>query len=92
MRDLNAHVTEYELGDGRRVRLSSGGYPVNFRGISLPESLADLLFAQITAVCLRLAAEDELPAGLHRLSEEDERMITRLWLSEYGGDRAGGPA
>ncbi len=79
---LTSHVTEYAFAWGKRLCVSSDGFPVNFRSLSLPPSFGDLMFSQVvkgfTGVLNR-----SYTIGLHRLSEADQETIAEAWWDCY---------
>lgn len=78
--ELSPYVKEYRSKSGKRLRVSSNGFPVNFRTFSLPPSFGDLMFCQV------VAGFDDLlraPPGLHPLSEPEQEVIARIWWDSY---------
>jgi len=79
---LTPFVSEYSMPWGKRIRIASEGYPINFRGFSLPHFMSDLLFAQITASMHLLLTAQPAP-GLQSLSAEILTTIASEWLDVY---------
>lgn len=79
---LSPYIKEYLFGPGKRIRVSSDGFPVNFRAFSLPPSFGDLMFCQVIAGLFGLVKGD-YSTGLHRLPESDQELIARIWWESY---------
>jgi S-adenosylhomocysteine hydrolase len=79
---LSPHVKEYQLKSGKRIRVSSDGFPVNFRAFSLPPSFGDLMFCQVVAGFHGLLG-GAYSTGLHPLAESDQELIARIWWESY---------
>ncbi len=79
---LSDHISEYAMPWGKAIRLAAHGFPVNFRSRSLPVPMSDLLFCQIAKCLLKLAEADMSPI-IHRLSDDEEKSVARLWLEHY---------
>ena len=79
---LSSYVNEYKLKWGKRVRLSSDGFPVNFRSFSLPPSFGDLMFCHVL-MGLSGILNGNYSVGLHGLSESDEEIISNVWWDSY---------
>jgi len=80
---LSESVTRLELTGGATIHLIKEGFPVNFRGASLPPSIADLLFAEL-ALCLRRLVVSPPQPGLHSLDFAEEEKVAGLWCETYG--------
>ncbi len=79
---LSAHVHEYRLKWGKSVRVSSDGFPVNFRSFSLPPSFGDLMFCQVLMGFGRIL-DRSYPVGLHRLRESDQEIVADAWWESH---------
>jgi adenosylhomocysteinase len=82
-RRLGAAVRAFALGEtGRRqVLLVNEGYPANFLpgSASVADEIVELILGEII-VLLQTLMQSELPAGIHRISLEQERACAELWL------------
>ena len=81
-RQLTSFVNEYLMPWGTRIRVASEGYPINFRGFSLPHFMSDILFAQIVAA-MNLLLSARTSNGIHSLTEETQIDIASEWLDVY---------
>src|SRR3972149_132981 len=79
---LTRFVSEFTMPWGKRIRIANCGFPVNFRGPSLPLFVSDLLFCQIAACMMKLITQ-HLPPDIHCLSADEEKLIAKLWLECY---------
>jgi S-adenosylhomocysteine hydrolase len=83
-RRLGAAVRAFGLGEtGRRqVLLVNDGYPANFvpGSASVADEIVEMILAEIIVLLLTLM-RSEIPAGIHRISLEQERQCAELWLS-----------
>jgi adenosylhomocysteinase len=82
IRQLTDAVDELTMPWGARVMIVGRGFPVNFRGSSLPASVSDLLFAQIVA-CIEKLLTQSLSPGIHSLSKEEQTLLGKSWLEHY---------
>jgi hypothetical protein len=80
--ELSPNVTEYRLKTKKRIRVSSGGFPVNFRTLSLPPSFGDLMFCQVLAGFEGILKGNYAP-GLHGLGKADQESIAATWWNCY---------
>lgn len=80
---LTEFITEFTMPWEKRIRIANRGFPVNFRGRSLPLFVSDLLFCQIAACMTKLMTQN-LPPAIHSLSADEENLIANLWLQHYG--------
>ena len=80
--DLSPHVREFRFKWRKCVRVSSDGFPVNFRTLSLPSSFGDLMFCQVVKGMAAIATH-ALCAGIHRLTKQDEEEIAEIWFTCY---------
>ncbi len=82
-RRLGGAVRAFALGEtGRRqVLLVNEGYPANFvpGSASVADEIVELILGEII-VLLQTLMRSELPAGIHRISLEQERACAELWL------------
>lgn len=79
---LTEFIIEFTMPWGKRIRIANHGFPVNFRGISLPLFVSDLLFCQVAA-CMTKLITQHLSPGIHCLSIDEEKLIGKLWLERY---------
>lgn len=83
-RRLGAAVNAFALGEtGRRqVLLVNDGYPANFvpGSASVADEIVEMILAEIIVLLLTLM-RSEIPAGIHRISLEQERECAELWLA-----------
>lgn len=79
---ITESITQYAMPWGKGMQIASDGFPINFSSISLPMFMSDLLFCQIAASLIKLMTHS-LPFGIHKLSEDEERVIAGLWLEQY---------
>ncbi len=83
-RRLGAAVRAFALGEtGRRqVLLVNDGYPTNFLpgSASVADEIVEMILAEIVVLLLTLM-RSEVPAGIHRISLEQERECAELWLA-----------
>lgn len=79
---VTPYVLEYVMPWGKRIRIASDGYPINFRGFSLPHFISDLLFAQI-ASAIGVLLSEEPAIGIDRLSDDNLTAIASEWLDVY---------
>lgn len=79
---LSSYVTEYRMKSGKRVRLASNGFPVNFRSFSLPASFGDLMFCQVL-MGFGGILQGNYSSGLHQLRESDQETIADIWWDLY---------
>jgi adenosylhomocysteinase len=84
--EIRPHVTEYRLGDGRRIHVVAGGELVNIAaGEGHPVEIMDLSFA-VQALSAHYLANHyrELKPGVYTLSEAIDRKIAKLKLDSVG--------
>lgn len=79
---VTPYVNEYTMPWGKRIRVSSEGHPINFRGFSLPHFMSDLLFAQIVAA-MQMLLSVRPSNQIHSLSKEHQVHIASEWLDVY---------
>jgi adenosylhomocysteinase len=79
---VTPYVNEYTMPWGKRIRVSSEGHPINFRGFSLPHFMSDLLFAQIVAA-MQMLLSVRPSNQIHSLSKEHQVRIASEWLDVY---------
>ena len=79
---LTSYVTEYRMKSGKRVRLASDGFPVNFRSFSLPPSFGDLMFCQVL-MGFGGILQGTYSLGLHQLRECDQETVANIWWDLY---------
>jgi adenosylhomocysteinase len=81
-----AHVTEYRLGDGRRVRLLAEGRLVNLSAAEgHPAAVMDMSFANQALGVMYLAEHGPgLPAAVHPVPEAIDRRVAALKLDAMG--------
>lgn len=84
---LSTFVDRYVLRSERSVLVSSKGHPVNFRNVSLPLAMSDLMFAQVADSIARVLAGEEI-TGIQSLSAADEERIAGDWWSYHGPQAA----
>jgi len=78
-------VTEYELADGRRIRLLSEGRLVNLAAAEgHPAAVMDMSFANQVLALVHLAGGERLPAGVHPVPEALDREVAELKLAALG--------
>lgn len=71
-----------------RSRRASGalllneGFPINFVGESLPGSIIDLVFAQLSVGLVRVG-ESNMTPGLYGLGGDDLETVAKAWLEAY---------
>ena len=82
-KNQESFVTTFEMSWGKTIRVACGGRPVNFRNMSLPWPIADLLFCQIAA-SIKVLLTTKLAPGLYPLSPSDQNVVARLWWDRYG--------
>jgi adenosylhomocysteinase len=80
------HVEEFELADGRRLRLLAEGRLVNLAAAEgHPAAVMDMSFANQALVLEWLAREGEsLAPGVHPVPETIDREVARLKLAALG--------
>lgn len=76
------YIGIYSMPWGKSIRIINDGFPINFKTRSLPMIIADLMFSQIS-LCIYKILNENLSAGLHRLSEKEEEEIAIIWLKSY---------
>jgi len=81
-----AHVEEFELADGRRLRLLAEGRLVNLAAAEgHPAAVMDMSFANQALVLEWLAREGEaLAAGVHPVPLAIDAEVARLKLAALG--------
>lgn len=79
---LSPFVTEHVFSSGKRVRLASEGFPVNFRSFSLPPSFGDLMFCQVVMGLVGVL-NGKYRVGLSALSDSDQEIIAEIWWELY---------
>jgi len=84
--DFSPHVREFRFKWRKSVRVSSDGFPVNFRTLSLPSSFGDLMFCHVV-MGMAAIAKHGLSAGIHRLTKQDEEEIAEIWFACYRDKR-----
>lgn len=82
MTKINEFIDDYLMPWGKSLRIINKGFPINFRQSSLPPPIADLMFCQIATSLIKLVSNN-LPPGLHILSEEEENRIASGWVDYY---------
>jgi adenosylhomocysteinase len=80
------HVTQYLLGDGRRINLLGEGRLVNLAcAEGHPPAVMDMSFAnQALAAEYLVRNQGKLPSGVHALPKEVDRQIAALKLRAMG--------
>jgi adenosylhomocysteinase len=81
-RDVRERVEEFNLGDGRKVYLLSGGRPINSAaGEALPAAATDLDFAtQALAAEYLIKHRGQMENRIHSMPEALDRTIARFKL------------
>jgi adenosylhomocysteinase len=82
---ISPNVTEYKLSNGKTLRISDNGYPVNFRSMSLPPSFGDLMFCLVTVGFFGLL-QGKYKSGIMALNSEDEELIANEWWMSHCGE------
>ncbi len=85
-RPVRRHITEYRLGNGRRLHLLCEGRLVNLAGgDGHPIEIMDLSFAVQAMALYHLARNrGKLEPGVYRLPEEIDREIAQIKLETLG--------
>jgi len=84
--EARRHITEYRMGDGRRLHLLCGGRLVNIAGgDGHPVEIMDLSFSvQALAIYYLARHRGELAPGVHDLPVEIDREIASIKLETLG--------
>lgn len=81
-KNVTSFMDSYVMPWGKTVRIAYNGFPVNFKNHSLPPWISDLMFCQI-ASCIKKLMSYNLAPGFHRLSDDEEKYIAKLWINNY---------
>lgn len=76
---ISKFIIRYTMPWGKKIYLINHGFPINFRRFSLPNNISDLMFCQISYGIVKLLNDNLLPK-IHKLSEDEEKEIAKLWL------------
>ena len=81
---IRDNVVKYELKDGRHLYLLAEGRLVNLAAAEgHPSEVMDMSFANQALAC-KYINDNKLPAGVHEIPKEIDKMVARLKLETLG--------
>ncbi len=84
VRKVRHNVEEFAMRDGRKLYLLAEGRLVNLAaGDGHPAEVMDMTFG-LQALALRLVAEGNFPAGVHKLPQELDERVASMRLQAIG--------